>query len=452
MTTIEFSTHSPVTLDVYDSAGRHTGLTAAGTVVADIPGSAYETIGENSFATLPPPAPGETYRIAIAAIATGTFEMKVKEYGGGTADELAAYIAVPLASASTTAELDFGGFGGDMGLKMDEDGNGVAETTMEPTAILASPSSTADITPPEMVLPTIPAEAPLNGTATLVFGATDAESGVATTSAALNGIPTVSGETVAFTVPGPNVFTLAAVDRAGNPRTAKVDFTVVVPAPAPPPEPPPAPAPATATAMLAADADTYLSHRHKNENYGAAAALRVGGNDDARTLVHFGLAGLRNTIDVAKIVSAKLMFAPVVATGTAKNGGRAGSTAAAAARAVAAAALSLSPVYIPWSERGATWNGPEGANMNNNKADCGKQPVWPEAPPAQAKTRGAATADGGILFDVTDDLRKLYAGALPDYGWMVMADGKRPLPLAAFASREAPSDAPQLVVTYTVSQ
>jgi pimeloyl-ACP methyl ester carboxylesterase len=430
-TTVEFSTHSPVALDAYDEQGRHTGVTASGMVETNIPSSEYERIGENSFVLLPALPDGAAYRIVDHALASGAFTMKVKGYDGDAVAQAATYLSVPLASASATAELTFSGFGGDMTLQLDNDGDGVADTAIVPSAELSSPSLAADVTPPDITLPVIPERVMRGSTTTLTFGAIDAESGVATLRATLNGAEVVNSAAVTFSALGNNVFTLTAVDRAGNPRTGEIDFDVV--------------APATSSVTLPADIDTYLSRRSANQNYGSAPTLRVGGQEDDRTLVNFGWGGLKDMIDISKIVSAHLVF---TAAGDAANGATANGKGKNAGPP-AADALYLFPAYARWSEYGATWNCPEDHGTMNNKRDCPRS-EWPATPSAQPVIYATTTEDG-VSFDVTEDVHNIYTGAIMDYGWMVAEDGKQPLPLAEFASRETASG-PQLVVIYEESQ
>jgi pimeloyl-ACP methyl ester carboxylesterase len=118
-TTIEFSVHgattSTINLGVYDASGNYTGITASGTVAIGIPGSEYEKLGNNVFILVPA---GRNYKEISHANASGTFEMKVRGYRGGAVDREATYLSVPLADASTSAELNFSGFNNTMDLRL----------------------------------------------------------------------------------------------------------------------------------------------------------------------------------------------------------------------------------------------------------------------------------------------------------------------------------------------
>ncbi len=109
-TVLRVSTHSPVDLHVYDSAGRHTGpivSTSSSAFFAyeeGIPGSSYSVTDQgDSFITLPDD--GSTYSINIegAGIGEFTFDAERKQ-GADTLDsvEFAGVPVTPLTVASTT--------------------------------------------------------------------------------------------------------------------------------------------------------------------------------------------------------------------------------------------------------------------------------------------------------------------------------------------------------------
>ena len=65
--TLYISTHSPVELNVYDSAGNHLGPNADKDIDLQIPGGAYEIIGPNNFAIIP----DVDYEIVVDSPASG---------------------------------------------------------------------------------------------------------------------------------------------------------------------------------------------------------------------------------------------------------------------------------------------------------------------------------------------------------------------------------------------
>lgn len=83
-----------------------------------------------------------------------------------------------------------------------------------------------DRTPPALTMPAFQAGYPRNSSLTLSFGAADPLSGIASSSATLNGVSVTNGQTVALTQTGVNTFTLTAADAAGNGASQSATFTV----------------------------------------------------------------------------------------------------------------------------------------------------------------------------------------------------------------------------------
>jgi pimeloyl-ACP methyl ester carboxylesterase len=231
-TTIEISTHSPITLNAYDSQNRHTGPSTAkntdndttSTIDLQIPGSSYETIGENSFILLPA---SDTYRIIGNAEATGTFTMKIKSL-----DEAAnllgdvTYIQVPLTSASTTATLIVSSSTPTPVITLDAYGDGAAISTIAPTASLSA-SSSVDTSPPVITMPAISESVTYGTSLTFAFSAIDDLSGIATTSAMLDGSAIANGTIINDLPEGPHIFQGGAIDNAGNPSTQIISFGII---------------------------------------------------------------------------------------------------------------------------------------------------------------------------------------------------------------------------------
>ncbi len=179
-TTVEFSSHGSGDLQIYDSQNRHTGLLPSGDIELGIPGSTYETLGGNIFILVPATS---TYKAILRSNVSSILTLKVKGYIGSNLEQEAAYVAAPAAgSTSTTAELDFSGFQGNMNIGVDANGDGVSDATITPTALFSS-SSAPDIVPPDIIPPSFPAEIVLGATSTIAFNATDTDSGIASLTA-----------------------------------------------------------------------------------------------------------------------------------------------------------------------------------------------------------------------------------------------------------------------------
>jgi len=143
-TRIIFSTHSPVSLHIYDDQNRHTGLNADGDFEAGIPGSSFYMIGENSFASVPA---GIGYRVIIDALSAGSFDFKIKSYNGSVLASSAAYLNMPLADELFTATLNFTGVDSNLELNIDQNGDGIVDQIKEPDVEL-SVSGNEDVAPP----------------------------------------------------------------------------------------------------------------------------------------------------------------------------------------------------------------------------------------------------------------------------------------------------------------
>jgi len=93
-------THSPVTLEVYDSSGRHTGPAPNPDpnsnfpyVEEQIPNSSYFKIGESTYIAL---GVDDTHRVVITGYDTGTFTLKVKELVDDIETDSVTYKNIPV--------------------------------------------------------------------------------------------------------------------------------------------------------------------------------------------------------------------------------------------------------------------------------------------------------------------------------------------------------------------
>lgn len=219
--TLRFSTHSPVALHVYDPAGRHTGPAADGTIELGIPDSSYTVLGDNSFAFVPADA---TYRLVVNGLAAGSFTLKAETLEGANLVASANYLDMPLAGSSTVAEATFSPDDLDPNLSLDSNGDGFADVSLPPTAQLSA-AAAEDSEPPQISLLGVPTGTITSGTPFVAtFSASDDLSGVATTSANLNGIPFASGATLISNVAGRNTIIIQATDKAGNPKVLTAEF------------------------------------------------------------------------------------------------------------------------------------------------------------------------------------------------------------------------------------
>jgi len=219
--TFRFSTHSPVALHVYDSAGHHMGPAEDGSVDLGIDGGDYFKLGENSFVFVPA---GDVYRVVIDGLAAGKFTFKAEMLEGRNVVASRNYIDVPLVGASTAAEATFSVATPNPNLSLDNDGNGVVDASLPPTAEIFS-SAASDSEPPQIIVSGIPTSTIVAGSQfKIFFSASDLLSGVAATSATLDGSVFASGETISSPLAGRRVVVIRATDKAGNPKVLVREF------------------------------------------------------------------------------------------------------------------------------------------------------------------------------------------------------------------------------------
>lgn len=126
------SVHSPVSIDVYDSQGRHTGIAPGSdpelqSVDEQIPNSRYFEFGEGKYVSLPQ---GDSYSVVIAGTGEGTFTLEdEKGTGGSYSAPDVAYQNVPV-DASSTAILTLDSAGAISALSLDVDGDGTSDVTV----------------------------------------------------------------------------------------------------------------------------------------------------------------------------------------------------------------------------------------------------------------------------------------------------------------------------------
>ncbi len=221
--TIAFSIFCPAELHVYDSQNRHTGPLPNGDIELAIPFSRYDKMADNSFVFVPA---GDTYRVVVKALSSGTFDLKTQLFNGIVLANTITYLAVPLQSNQTKAELDFSTLQGDLTLKLDSKGTGVVDSVLQPTAVLSDVES-KDTTPPAITMPYIPPEVLLNTPLTFGFWANDDNSGVAFIKATLDGQEIADGAVIKMSKVGEHIVKIKAVDRAGNPKIEELKFNVV---------------------------------------------------------------------------------------------------------------------------------------------------------------------------------------------------------------------------------
>lgn len=132
----QLSVHSPVNIHVYDALGNHTGPTEEG-FETNIPGSSYDTLGDAKFIYLPEDG---QYSVNFEATGEGSFDFKIRKFENDTNTETVVYNDIPLTS-ETKAETVFDTNGNNPVLQVDENGDGLTDQQIKPTATLTGNSN-----------------------------------------------------------------------------------------------------------------------------------------------------------------------------------------------------------------------------------------------------------------------------------------------------------------------
>jgi len=102
---IHFTLHSPLTLGIYDSEGRYTGLDPTTMEVRnEIPGAYYEQIGEVQFLSVPA---GIKFTLKLDGFEDGSFALDIDEQSGNTVASSTIFEGIP-SGVDTLATIDIG--------------------------------------------------------------------------------------------------------------------------------------------------------------------------------------------------------------------------------------------------------------------------------------------------------------------------------------------------------
>lgn len=145
-TELHFTLHSPLTLNLYDDHGRHTGVsTTTGELEENIPGSRYMKFGEVQFIS----APSSIHtQLIMNGFAAGSFTLDAEETNGNTVVASTTFAGIPsAATAVVKMDVPSGGLANMGVLTVDESGNGHSDIILQPKA---GNTVLLDITPPEI--------------------------------------------------------------------------------------------------------------------------------------------------------------------------------------------------------------------------------------------------------------------------------------------------------------
>ena len=230
-TRLRYTLHSPLTLDLYDDQGRHTGIsTTTGQLEEQIPGTYYDELAGVKYLYTDA---SSSMRIILSGYDTGTFTFDVDELQGDDQINSAEFKDIPV-TPNTKAVFDIQSDITTLSpMHLDENGTGsVIDIAPKLGGIV-----TFDTTPPSTAL-NLAGTSGLNGwytsDVTVTLTATDTQSAISSVAYSLDGAPTTSVATssVSFAVSAEGVHVLRyfSADASGNQElptttTIKLDKT-----------------------------------------------------------------------------------------------------------------------------------------------------------------------------------------------------------------------------------
>lgn len=225
-TRLSFTLHSPLTLNLYDKNGNHTGIsTTTGFLEENIPGSHYETFGEVKYIS----APASSFpKLVLTGYETGSFTLDIAAKQGETVTASTTFSGIPSAT-STVAAIDFsdGTIAHASALTIDENGDGHTDFSLAPKVGDIVSLSPPDLTPPVTTASTtgnLGTNAWYTSNVIVTLTATDTESGVASTTYSLNNGGTWLAYATPFSITTEETSTILyrSTDKAGNAEAIKV--------------------------------------------------------------------------------------------------------------------------------------------------------------------------------------------------------------------------------------
>ncbi|MDP2655240.1 MAG: DUF5011 domain-containing protein [bacterium] len=127
---LRYALHSPLTLNLYDNQGRHTGVsTSTGQVEEQIPGTYYTEFGDVKYLF----SDADTSaHILMDGYASGTFTFNIDQYSGDTVTASTTFKDIPT-TASTKVSLDVQSDISTLSsMQIDKNGDGVIDVTLTP--------------------------------------------------------------------------------------------------------------------------------------------------------------------------------------------------------------------------------------------------------------------------------------------------------------------------------
>ena len=128
---LHFILHSPLSLDLYDDLGNHTGIsTTTNELEENIPGSDYEVFGEVKYISIPA---SSTVYLSMQGYSSGSFTLNIEEAQGDTIIASTTFAGVPSSTSTiVTINISNGNISSTSPLIVDVNGDGKQDITILP--------------------------------------------------------------------------------------------------------------------------------------------------------------------------------------------------------------------------------------------------------------------------------------------------------------------------------
>lgn len=145
---INITVHSPINLHLYDSQGRHVGITPTGTFEREIPYAYYDLELEDILQSINIQDVDDEYTLVTEVVDNGSFTLKIHDLNVHTPGNLTVFefedVTITKGAVGT---LNIGYTDQDIQIEIDDDGDGKTDRTIEPSSIDSKPSSTDGTSP-----------------------------------------------------------------------------------------------------------------------------------------------------------------------------------------------------------------------------------------------------------------------------------------------------------------
>jgi pimeloyl-ACP methyl ester carboxylesterase len=215
---LKYVLHSPLTLDLYDNQGRHTGVsTTTGKVEEEIPGTYFTQFDDVKYLYT---NASTTSHIVMSGYATGTFTFTISELRGDTLLASTTFKDLPTTPSTKVTLHVESDIRTVSPMQIDQNGDGIIDFSLTPKLGGVVTIPTPDLTAPTTTATTIGTQGKhtwYTSNVVVTLSATDTESGIASTTYSLNG-----GAWLAYTAPlsisaeGTTTLRYRSIDKAGN--------------------------------------------------------------------------------------------------------------------------------------------------------------------------------------------------------------------------------------------